>query len=192
MQYKRVLAALLAAVLVFSFTGCKKQKVSYQPANPNEEFVLQIYAPEELMAVMTDLTERYSVIAPRASVLVSFDEGAVLAAKIEGGYPCDIYVSDEPRFMDWLDSECGEEANPNKNDKIVSSTRHDFITGPGNEEYMPEDTELAEGEVYNTTYSVAVCRATGIPYEAEMFINFMLGEEAQRIYEVYGFEVIGE
>ena len=103
----------------------------------------------ELMAVMTDLTERYSVVAPRASVLVSFDEGAVLAAKIEGGYPCDIYVSDEPRFMDWLDSECGEEANPNKNDKIWSDTRVDVFQGKAIDE---------EGKEYDQVFTAAVCK----------------------------------
>lgn len=193
MQRKKVLALLLAVCLVFTAAACKKQaKVSYQPANPNEEFVLQIYAAEELMAVMTDLTERYSTVAPRASVVVNYDEGAVLAAKIEAGAPCDIYVSDEQSFMDWLDQECGEEKNPNHNDKIVSDTRHDIAEGPGNEKYMPEDMQLAEGEVYTTTYSAAVCRATGKPYESEMFISFMLSEDVRDVYETYGFTQAGE
>ena len=191
MQYKRILALLLAVSLIFAFTGCKKEP-GYQPANPNEEFVLEIYAPTELMGIMSDLTERYSTYAPRASVRVSFDEGVVQAAKIEASYPCDIFISDEDRFMDWLDAECDEEANPNRNDKIISSTRHAFAEGPGNEEYMPEDMELAEGEVYLTTYSVAVCRATGLPYEAEQFINFMLSDEAADVYETYGFTQVEE
>lgn len=192
MHFKRILALLMTAALVFAFTGCKKQPKGYQPANPNEEFILEVYAPEELMAVMTDLTERYSTIAPRASVRVSFDEGMVQAAKIEAGYACDIYVSDEERFMDWLDAECSQEANPNRNDKIVSSTRHAFAEGPGNEEYREEETELAEGEVYNTTFSVAVCRTTNLSYESEQFINFMLSDEVADVYETYGFTRIAQ
>jgi ABC-type molybdate transport system substrate-binding protein len=97
-------------------------------------------------------------------------------------------VSDDTRFMDWLDIECSVEANPNGNDKIVSATRHDFVTGPGNEKYAQE--EIPEGEVYITTYTVAVCRSTGLSYESEMFVNFMLSEAAREAYEAYGFEMI--
>ena len=190
MQYKRFLAALMAAVLMFAFTACKKEQAGYDPANPNEEFVLDVFASEEMLAVMSDIVYRYSTHAPRASIRITFDEGAILAAKIEAGTPCDIYVSDEVRFMDWLDKECDEEKNPNHNDKIVSETRKDLAVGPGNEKYAQE--ELAEGEVYNTTFSAAVCRATALPYESEQFILFMLSDEVKDIYETYGFSLIEE
>ena len=191
MKYKRFLAALMAAVLLFAITACKKEeKVPYYPANPNEEFVLNIFASEELVAVMSDLVYRYSTYAPRASVRVTSDEGAILAAKIEAGTPCDIYVSDDVRFMDWLDAECDEEKNPNHNDKIVSETRRDIAVGPGNEKYAEE--EIAEGEVYTTTFSAAVCRATALSYESEQFILFMLSDEVKDVYEAYGFSRIEE
>jgi ABC-type molybdate transport system substrate-binding protein len=191
MKYKRFLAALTAVLLLFSITGCKKEpEVPYYPANPNEEFVLDIFASDELVGVMSDIVYRYSTYAPRASIRITYDEGAILAAKIEAGTPCDVYVSDEVSFMDWLDQECGEDKNPNRNDKIVSETRKDVAYGPGNEKYAEE--ELAEGEVYNTTFSAAVCRSTALPYEAEQFINFMLSEEVSDIYETYGFSRVEE
>ena len=191
MQYKRFLAALTAVILIFSFAACKKEpEVPYYPANPNEEFVLDIFASEEMVGVMSDIVYRYSTVAPRASVRITYDEGAILAAKIEAGTPCDIYVSDEVRFMDWLDPECDEEKNPNKNDKIVPETRAEFAEGPGNEKYAQE--ELAEDEVYTTTFSVAVCRATALSYESEQFIKFMLSDEVKDIYETYGFSRIEE
>ena len=186
MKYKRFLALLLAVCLVFTAAACKKQKkVSWQPANPNEEFVLDIFVPEEMLAFMSDMVYRYSAYAPRASLRVTYDEGAILAAKIEAGTPCDIYVSDDVRFMDWLDAGCGEDKNPNHNDKIVPESRKDIAVGPGNEKYAQE--EPAEGEVYTTTFTAAVCRATGIPYESEQFILFMLSDEVKDIYESYGF-----
>ena len=181
----------MAAVLVFAFTACKKEEeVPYYPANPNEEFVLEIFASEEIIGVMSDIVYRYSSVAPRASVRITYDEGAILAAKIEAGTPCDIYVSDDIRFMDWLDPECDEEKNPNHNDKIVPETRVGFAVGPGNEKYAEE--ELAEGEAYTTTFSVAVCRATVLSYESEQFIKFMLSDEVKDIYETYGFSKIEE
>ena len=186
MPYKRFLAVLLTASLLFAFTACKKEEEAhYEPANPNEEFVLDIFVPEEMLVIMSDIVYRYSAYAPRASVRVTYDEGAILAAKIEAGTPCDIYVSDDVRFMDWLDAECSEEQNPNHNDKIVPETRKDFAVGPGNEKYAQE--EVAEGEVYTTTFTAAVCRATGIPYESEQFILFMMSDEVKDIYETYGF-----
>ncbi len=193
MHFKRFLALLLIAAMALAFTGCKKEQgPGYTPANPNEEFALEVYAPEELMAVMTDLSSRYLTVAPRASVRIVYDEGVVQAAKIEAGYHCDVYVSDEEQFMDWLDPSCDETANPNQNDKIVPETRRVLAEGPGNEDYMPEDMELAEGEVYTTTYSVAVCRATGLSYESEQFINFMLSDDVKDIFEAYGFTRIDE
>ena len=186
MKYKRFLALLLAVCLVFTAAACKKQqKLTWQPANPNEEFVLDIFVPEEMLAFMSDMINRYASYAPRASMRVTYDEGAILAAKIEAGTPCDIYVSDDVRFMDWLDAECSEEQNPNHNDKIVPETRKDFAVGPGTEKYAQE--EVAEGEVYTTTFTAAVCRATGIPYESEQFILFMMSDEVKDIYETYGF-----
>ena len=45
MKYKRFLAALTAAVLLFACTACKKEpEVPYYPANPDEEFVLDIFS----------------------------------------------------------------------------------------------------------------------------------------------------
>ena len=192
MHFKKVLALLMAACLIFAAAGCKKEQYNFTPANPDEEFVLEVFAPTALMGVMTDLTELYSTYAPRASVRVSFDDGVVQTAKVEAGTPCDIFISDEELFMDWLDIECDETANPNRNDKIVSATRHAFAEGPGNEDYMPEDMELAEGEVYMTTYSVAVCRATGKSYESEQFVNFMLSDDVKSVLETYGFTKIEE
>ena len=84
MKYKRFLAALTAAVLLFACTACKKEpEVPYYPANPDEEFVLDIFASEELVGVMSDIVYRYSTYAPRASIRITYDEGAILAAKIE-------------------------------------------------------------------------------------------------------------
>lgn len=186
MRCKRFLALLIAAILAFTITACDKAgHTTTEPTEPAEDIVLEVYAPEELMAVMTDLAYRYSSAAPRVSVRIQYDEGAILAAKIEAGAPCDIFVSDEASFMDWLDAECGEESNPNRNDKIVSDTRADFIVGAGNPAYAQE--ELAEDEVYTTTYSAAVCRATAKPYEAGRFLDFILSDDVRDAYEAYGF-----
>ena len=189
MHSKRLLAILTAAVLLFSLAACEKEDPLYDdPTETRGDFVLEVYAPEEMMPIMSDLIYRYASVAPRATVRVQYDEGAILTAKIEAGAACDVFISDESRFMDWLDEECGEELNPNRNDKIVSATRAAFAVGPGNSKYAEE--ELAEDEVYMTTYSAAVCRATGKSYESEQFVKFMLSDDVKDIYETYGFHNI--
>lgn len=188
MTFKRFLALLTAAVLAVSLAACgESQQGSGSAAVSSDTTELVIYAPTETMAIMSDLVYRYSSIAPKVTLKIMYDDGVIQTAKVEGGYPCDIFVSDEDAFMDWLDIEADEQANPNRNDKIVSETRADFANGPGNEAYLPEGVEVPEGEIYTTVYSVAVCRATGKSYEASRFVEFMLSEDVQDVYDNYGF-----
>lgn len=189
MHLRRFCMLLAAAAIAFSAAGCTKPQSEGTPANPDEELVLEIFAPSETMAIMTDIVYRYSSKAPRVSIKVDYDDGMVQAAKIEGGYACDIYIADEERFMDWLDGKAPQESNPNGNDKILSDTRRVFAEGPGNEAYCEE--ELAEGEVYTTSYTAAVCKSTVQSYEAGLFIEFLESDEAKEIYETYGFSYAG-
>lgn len=190
MNFKRIAAALTAAVMAFSLAACGKQEQPAPAPQPTGEIVLEVYAPNETLSVMSSLAYVYKGINPSVSVKVVYDEGAVLAAKLEGGYHADVYIADETMFMDWLDKEIGEEGNPNKNDKIVHETRTDIAVGPGNREYCQE--ELAEDDPYYVTYSAAKCRATVYDYESERFIQFLASEEARETYETYGFAMAGE
>ena len=194
MKFKKIAAVLIAAAMVFSFAACgsttQKAPTPLPPQENPGEIVLEVYAPNETLTIMSTLAYIYKGINPDVSIKIVYDEGAVLAAKLEGGYQADIYIADEPMFMDWLDAEIGENGNPNKNDKIVHSTRTEIAVGPGNESYSEED--IPEGETYITNYSAAKCRTTVHDYEAEKFIAFLASEDARETYEAYGFAMAGE
>jgi ABC-type molybdate transport system substrate-binding protein len=196
MRYKKLFALLLAGLLAFSFAACEKTAEAEPTAEPAEQeqqapaepVTLQILAPEELMGVLADAVYRYKGETQNVSIKVTYDEGIVQAAKVEAGVACDIYISDEERFMDWVDFEAGYEANPNGNDCIVSETRTKILHGPGNPKYSEED--VPAGETYTADFSAAVCRTTAHSYESERFIEFLAGGEAADIYEAYGYEPI--
>ncbi|MCR4804816.1 MAG: hypothetical protein K5981_04095 [Clostridia bacterium] len=193
MHHRQVLAVLLAFTLAFSMAACQ-QAQQPEPAEdpqepvPAEPITLQVFAPEELMGIMADAVYRYKGETQNVSIIVTYDEGIVQTAKVEAGVACDIFISDEERFMDWVDFEAGYEANPNGNDCIVEGSRTAFLHGPGNADYSEE--KVLVGEVYESDFSAAVCRTTAYPYESGRFIEFLAGGKADDIYEAYGYEPI--
>ena len=195
MHRNKIIGLLLALALAFSLAACQtaaeepqSTPQAEQGQESQEPITLQIFAPEELMGVMADAVYRYKGEASSVSIKVSYDEGMVQTARVEAGVACDIFISDEESFMDWLDIEAGYEANPNGNDCIVSETRTAFLHGPGNEAYSTE--ELSEGEVYESDFSAAVCRTTAYSYEAGRFIEFLASGSVDDVYEAYGYAPI--
>ncbi len=184
MLVKRIAALLLASIIIIGLGACKKSPEKH-PIEYIEGEVIQIFTPLQTAGLMSSLAHSYTSQYEGVQFLITNDEGKVLAAKIEAGYTCDIYIADEQSFMDWLDIECGEDLNPNRNDKIVKGSRREIMTGPGNPDYSSE--ELAEGEVYTSSYSAAVCVTTAKPNEAQRFIDFLSSESAKKVMEEFGF-----
>lgn len=184
MLIKRIGALLLASLMIVSLGACKKAPEE-RPVEYIEGEIIRIFAPIQVAGLVSSLAYSYTSEMDNVQFLITNDDGELLAAKIEAGYTCDIYIADEKSFMDWLDIECNEELNPNRNDKILKDSRREIMTGPGNPAYCEE--ELAEDEVYISSYSAAVCITSGKPYESQRFINFLSSETAQKVMEEFGY-----
>ncbi|NMA93473.1 MAG: hypothetical protein GX975_02290 [Clostridiales bacterium] len=187
MSIKRIAALLLASIMIVSLGACKKAPEE-RPVEYIEGEIIQIFAPIQAAGLISSLAYTYTSEYEGVQFLITNDDGELLAAKIEAGYTCDIYIADEKSFMDWLDINCDEELNPNRNDKIVKGSRREIMTGPGNPDYC--DEELAEDEVYISSYSAAVCVSSGKPYESQCFIDFLSSETAKKVMEEFGYTPI--
>ena len=173
MTMRRFTTLLLAVLLVVSLAGCGKEKV--EPLD--QDIVLNLYVAKQAAGPAIELVEMFKSVSPKTGIAVTFDDGKTLAAKIEAGYACDIFICDEQSFMDWLDGSKGEDVNPNGNDRILSDTRTDLFIGPVNEDYGLDRSE--------TTFCVAGVKSTAYAAEVQKFIDLMKSERATEVYERY-------
>ena len=178
MKIRKSIALILTIGLLLTLTACRG---SEEPIPSNQgEITLDVFAPDACFEVMVAIAHKYSEFYPGVKVRITFDTGDMLAAKIEAGYQCDVYLADEEIYMDWLDGAVGEEGNPNKNDCLISESRVELMTGSEN----PEDT-AADSRVL--TYSLATIKSSAHPAEAAHLVEYMTSGECDEIFETYGF-----
>ena len=103
-----------------------------------------------------------------------------LAAKIEAGYDCDIFICEDEACMDWLDATKDKEVNPNGNDCLAEGTRSAVFKG------------TPEGAEEEMTFSAAVIKTTAQEKEAGKFMSFIESENADKVYDASGFERVTE
>jgi len=174
-KLKRVLALITAVVMLLAFTACGKEK----------EVVLDIFAPTQSVGIVSTIVSEYHSVKPNVTIRITYDEGAMLAAKIEAGYECDIFLADDEYFIDWLDSAADSSVNLNGNDKIYSDSRKTALVGPINESY-------AENGETETNYTIAVVKPSQKRAAADQFIEYFLSDVNNKTFEEWGFSRIAE
>ena len=193
-RIRKLIAAVLAAVMVLSLAGCGEKKGVENP----QQVVLELYAPTDSVLVVSNLTDRFTSENETIGIRVIYEDSAMLAALIEAGYYADIYIADNAAHMDWLDASADEEANPNKNDKIDSSTRGDVFKGTvevapdPTPEYDENDQLIEKQPTYEErTFSAALVKSSKHPEEAKAFLDFIRDKEAVgQLFDGIDFEFI--
>ena len=178
MKIKKSIALILTIGLLFTATACGDPEESISP--DTGEITLDVFAPDASFEVMISIAHQYSEFYPGVKIRITSDTGAMLAAKIEAGYQCDVYLADEAMYMDWLDGTVDGDGNPNKNDCLISESRVELMTGPENSEDAATDPNIL-------TYSLAVIKNSEHPSEAAHLLEYMKNGECDEIYETYGF-----
>ncbi len=163
--------------IVFSFGGCAEEP---EPL-AEEKITLDFFAPDAAFEVAVTIAHMYSAYYPGVEVRITYDEGATLAAMIEAGYRCDVYLSDDPAYLDWLDGSVSGQGNPNGNDLLIQESRKDLMTKPASE----EGPEIR-------TYSLAAVNTSPHPAESVKFIGYMSDGTCDDVYSEYGFSRISE
>ena len=125
---KRILAALLAGVMVFSLAACSSGGSSSQTADNGdsqeaEETEIQVFIAASLNTVMTELAEMYNEEHPEVKITYNPDSSGTLLTQIQEGYECDIFFSAAQKQMDDLEADGlvaeGTRANVVNNQVVV-------------------------------------------------------------------------
>lgn len=174
LKARRTLSLLLALLIVFSLGSCgKKQEESH-------DIVLNLFASTNSVLAVANLVDSYKSMSSYAAVRVTYDEPSMLAAKIEAGYECDIFICEDEKCFDWLDGTKGTDVNPNGNDCLAEGTRSEVFKG------------VPDGSDKEMTFSAAVIKTTKEEREAKKFVDFIGSSTADKVYDVSGFERVGE
>lgn len=140
---KRVLAAMLAGVMVLGLAGCggssddKKEDAKTEDTAKDEDkesdgeqfddTTVTIFAAKSLNGVVDELIAMYNEEQPNVEVVTSYDSSGTLMEQIEQGAACDLFFSAAQKQMDQLEADGlvvdGTRANVLNNQVVVISLK---------------------------------------------------------------------
>ncbi|HIY63316.1 MAG TPA: molybdate ABC transporter substrate-binding protein [Candidatus Mediterraneibacter stercoripullorum] len=161
---KRILAAMLAAMMVLSMAGCSgggneadtsdntEDQASAEGGDTAEETEIQVFIAASLNTVMTELAEMYNEDHPEVKITYNADSSGTLLTQIQEGYECDIFFSAAQKQMDDLEADGlmveGTRANVVNNQVVVVTLKDSGTAVTGLENIgEAESIALAGGSV---------------------------------------------
>ena len=135
---KRILAAMMAAVMVFSMAGCgskadektddtAKTEATDNKGSEEEETEIQVFIAASLKNVMDELAAQYNEEHPNVKITYNADSSGTLLTQIEEGYECDIFFSAAQKQMNQLDKDADPEVNTEGLDYVLEGTRINLL-----------------------------------------------------------------
>ena len=130
---KRILAAVLAAVMVFSLAGCagNKNESKDSKKESGKKTEIQVFIAASLNTVMTELAKEYQKGHPDVKITYNADSSGTLLTQIEEGYECDLFFSAAQKQMDQLEEDGLVVDGTRKNvvnNQVIVVTRKDSKT----------------------------------------------------------------
>ena len=165
---KRVLAAMLAGVMVLGLAGCggssddKKEDTKTEDTAKDEDeesdgeqfddTTVTIFAAKSLNGVVDELIAMYNEEQPNVEVVASYDSSGTLMEQIEQGAACDLFFSAAQKQMDQLEGDelvvDGTRANVVNNQVCVVTYKGSDTKVTGLEDIdKAESFALADGSV---------------------------------------------
>ena len=165
---KRVLAAMLAGVMVLGLAGCggssddKKEDTKTEDTAKDEDkesdgdqfddTTVTIFAAKSLNGVVDELIAIYNEEQPNVEVVASYDSSGTLMEQIEQGAACDLFFSAAQKQMDQLEGDelvvDGTRANVVNNQVCVVTYKGSGTKVTGLEDIdKAESFALADGSV---------------------------------------------
>ena len=163
---KKIIAAMLAGVMVLSMAGCAGSSdsgsddtgTSEDASSGNgtdteaEETEIQVFIAASLNTVMTELADMYNEEHPEVKITYNPDSSGTLLTQIEEGYEGDIFFSAAQKQMDDLEADGlmveGTRANVVNNQVVVVSLKDSGTKVTGLENLgEAESIALAGGSV---------------------------------------------
>lgn len=130
---KRILAAVLAAVMVFSLAGCagNKNESKDSKKESGKKTEIQVFIAASLNTVMTELAKESQKDHPDVKITYNADSSGTLLTQIEEGYECDLFFSAAQKQMDQLEEDGLVVDGTRKNvvnNQVIVVTRKDSKT----------------------------------------------------------------
>lgn len=130
---KRILAAVLAAVMVFSLAGCagNKNESKDSKKESGKKTEIQVFIAASLNTVMTELAKEYQKDHLDVKITYNADSSGTLLTQIEEGYECDLFFSAAQKQMDQLEEDGLVVDGTRKNvvnNQVIVVTRKDSKT----------------------------------------------------------------
>lgn len=130
---KRILAAVLAAVMVFSLAGCagNKNESKDSKKESGKKTEIQVFIAASLNTVMTELAKEYQKDHPDVKITYNADSSGTLLTQIEEGYECDLFFSAAQKQMNQLEEDGLVVDGTRKNvvnNQVIVVTRKDSKT----------------------------------------------------------------
>ena len=130
---KRILAAVLAAVMVFSLAGCagNKNESKDSKKESGKKTKIQVFIAASLNTVMTELAKEYQKDHSDVKITYNADSSGTLLTQIEEGYECDLFFSAAQKQMDQLEEDGLVVDGTRKNvvnNQVIVITRKDSKT----------------------------------------------------------------
>ena len=173
---KRILVAVLAAVMVFSLVGCagNKNESKDSKKESGKKTEIQVFIAASLNTVMTELAKEYQKDHPDVKITYNADSSGTLLTQIEEGYECDLFFSAAQKQMDQLEGE----------NLLVEGTRHNIVNNQVCVvTYEGSNTEVTGLEDLNKASSIALADGS-VPvgkYTREALVNAGILEKADDV-----------
>ena len=129
---KKLLAMLIAAVMVLSLAACAAPATE-EPAAPEETVPeaepveLIVFAAASMTETMNQIAELYKAKAPNVTLTYNFDSSGTLKTQIQEGAECDLFISAGQKQMNQLDITADPEVNTDKLDFVLEGTRVNLL-----------------------------------------------------------------
>ena len=178
MNFKRVTSVFLAVLLVLVLAACGANNSSAQGSSgaktekditkePDPEDSTEIgagitiFAADSSLIFMSTVSDMYIGERPSITTAVLFDEPVVLTEKILSNYDCDIFITDDPYYMNFIDKNGGEDNQYNL-DLLVDGSRRVLFTAE----------DVSGGTI---EYTAAVLKKSVCPLDCEQFLDWIAG-----------------
>ncbi len=122
---KKMLTVLLTLTLALAVTPVLAETA--QTAQPAQTELI-VFGAASMTEALTQISELYEAAHPEIKLVFNFDSSGTLQTQIEEGAEADIFVSAGQKQMNALDATASADANPDKQDFVLSDTRFDLLT----------------------------------------------------------------
>ncbi len=147
---KKILALLLALVMVFALAACGSGTTTTAPAateapaaaeepaaeepaaepageSAAEPVEIIVFAAASMTETLTEIKGMYEAANPGVTITYNFDSSGTLKTQIQEGADCDVFISAAPKQMNQLDASKDSDANPDGLDFVLQGSRVNLL-----------------------------------------------------------------